>query len=144
MRNVLLTGGAGFVGSHLAEALFRNDVSLTIVDSLHDFYSPDWKRANLEELRHAGEFTFIEAYMRDSTAMRDAFQRSQPEIVVHLAPRAGVRPSIEQPRECGHQHRGHRESSGACTRIPPFQIPLRRFQFRLWRYQPRTILRRSG
>jgi UDP-glucuronate 4-epimerase len=99
MRNVLLTGGAGFIGSHLAEALLRHGVSLTIVDSLHDFYSPEWKRANLDELRRSGQFTFLEADIRDSAAMRDAFQRSKPEIVVHLAARAGVRPSIEQPRD---------------------------------------------
>jgi len=99
MGSVLLTGGAGFIGSHLAEALLRHGVSLTIVDSLHDFYSPDWKRANLEELRRAGIFTFFEADIRNSEAMREAFKLAHPDVVVHLAARAGVRPSIEQPRE---------------------------------------------
>jgi nucleoside-diphosphate-sugar epimerase len=78
MRSVLLTGGAGFIRSHLAEALLRNGVSLTIVDSLHDFYSPDWKRSNFDKLRRSGQFTFLEGDIRDSAAMRDAFQRSQP------------------------------------------------------------------
>jgi UDP-glucuronate 4-epimerase len=99
MRSVLLTGGAGFIGSHLAEALLRHRVSLTIVDSFHDFYSPAWKRENLEELRCAGEFRLFEADIRNLEEMRDIFRQAQPEIVVHLAARAGVRPSIEQPRE---------------------------------------------
>lgn len=99
MRSVLLTGGAGFIGSHLAEALLKRDNALTIVDSLHDFYSPDWKRANLEELRRAGKFTFFEADIRDSAAMREVFEQAHPQVVVHLAARAGVRPSIEQPLE---------------------------------------------
>lgn len=99
MRSVLLTGGAGFIGSHLAEALLKRGDTLTIVDSLHDFYSPDWKRANLEELRRGGKFNFFEADIRDSASMRLVFEQAQPQIVVHLAARAGVRPSIEQPRE---------------------------------------------
>lgn len=56
MRKVLLTGGAGFIGSHVAEALLRGGVQLTIVDALDDFYSPQWKRGNLEEVRRRGAF----------------------------------------------------------------------------------------
>ena len=99
MPSVLLTGGAGFIGSHLAEALLRRGDKLTIVDSLHDFYSPDWKRANLEELQQAGDFKFFSSDIRDSAAMHDAFRQARPEIVVHLSAQAGVRPSIEQPRD---------------------------------------------
>jgi UDP-glucuronate 4-epimerase len=95
---VLLTGGAGFIGSHVGEALLRRGVHLTVVDSLDNFYSPAWKRANLEDIRRAGPFDFLEKDICDFEAMRDAFSRAKPDVVIHLAARAGVRPSMEQPR----------------------------------------------
>lgn len=97
-QRILLTGGAGFIGSHLAEALLRGGAQLTIVDCLDSFYSPAWKRANLEDVRAAGAFDFVEADICDSAAMRAAFSKATPEAIVHLAARAGVRPSIEDPR----------------------------------------------
>lgn len=97
-QRVLLTGGAGFIGSHLAEALLRRGAQLTIVDCLDTFYNPDWKRANLEEVRRSGPFEFLEADICDPERMRAAFAQAKPDAVIHLAARAGVRPSIEQPR----------------------------------------------
>lgn len=97
-QRILLTGGAGFIGSHVSEALLRRGAALTIVDSLDEFYSPAWKRANLDEVRKAGAFDFVHADICDLNAMRAAFAKAQPEAIVHLAARAGVRPSIEQPR----------------------------------------------
>src|SRR5579883_747179 len=96
-RRVLLTGGAGFIGSHLAESFLGRGVNLTIVDNLDDFYSPAWKRANLEHLRSIGSFRFLEIDIRDRKGIRDAFAAVTPDVVVHLAARAGVRPSIENP-----------------------------------------------
>jgi len=96
-RRVLLTGGAGFIGSHLGESFLRRGVNLTIVDNLDDFYSPAWKRANLEHLRSIGNFRFLEIDIRDRKSIRDAFAAVTPDAVVHLAARAGVRPSIESP-----------------------------------------------
>jgi UDP-glucuronate 4-epimerase len=98
MRKVLLTGGAGFIGSHVAEALLRGGVQLTIVDALDDFYSPQWKRGNLEEVRRRGAFQFEQADICDVDRMREIFAAAQPDALIHLAARAGVRPSIEQPR----------------------------------------------
>jgi len=98
MRKVLLTGGAGFIGSHVAEALLRGGVQLTIVDALDDFYSPQWKRGNLEEVRRRGAFQFEQADICDADRMREIFAAAQPDALIHLAARAGVRPSIEQPR----------------------------------------------
>jgi len=97
-KTVLLTGGAGFIGSHLAEALLRKGARLTIVDCLDSFYSPAWKRANLEDVRKAGPFDFAEVDICDFAALRTAVERAKPEVLIHLAARAGVRPSIEQPR----------------------------------------------
>ena len=97
-RRILLTGGAGFIGSHVAEALLRNGTRLTVVDHLDDFYSPAWKRANLDSIRGAGVFEFFEQDIGDAGRMREIFAATRPDAVIHLAARAGVRPSIEQPR----------------------------------------------
>ncbi len=97
-RRTLLTGGAGFIGSHAAEALLRQGADLTIVDNLDEFYPPAWKRANLKDVQAAGHFAFEQVDIADYDALRDVVARSKPEAVIHLAARAGVRPSIEQPR----------------------------------------------
>jgi UDP-glucuronate 4-epimerase len=97
-KRILLTGGAGFIGSHVAEALLRNRARLSIADNLDDFYSPAWKKANLESIRKAGAFDFLEQDICDADRMRETFARVRPDAVIHLAARAGVRPSIEQPR----------------------------------------------
>jgi UDP-glucuronate 4-epimerase len=97
-RRVLLTGGAGFIGSHLAEALLRHGTYLTVLDNLDDFYSPEQKRSNLQLVRKVGEFLFEEVDICDFQALRQAVKRTRPHTIVHLAARAGVRPSIENPR----------------------------------------------
>ena len=96
-HNILLTGGAGFIGSSLAEALLQKGNRLAVVDDLNDFYSPEIKRANLAEVRKSGDFDFFHADICDMSQIRQAFASAQPEIVVHLAARAGVRPSLEDP-----------------------------------------------
>jgi UDP-glucuronate 4-epimerase len=95
---ILLTGGAGFIGSHVAEALLSRAVQLTIVDNLDDFYSPESKRANLEELRRSGDYQFSLADIVEPKAMQEIMVRARPEVVIHLAARAGVGPSLRQPR----------------------------------------------
>src|SRR5260370_14946057 len=97
-RRVVMTGGAGFIGSHRAEALVRRGNQLTIVDSLDEFYSPAWKQANLGEIRRAGCFQFFPADICDAEQLREILSKARPDLVIHLAARAGVRPSIEQPR----------------------------------------------
>jgi UDP-glucuronate 4-epimerase len=97
-QRVLLTGGAGFIGSHLAEALLRQGATLAIVDKLDDFYSPARKRANLEAIRKIGAYEFEEVDLCGFEASREIVSRFRPDVIVHLAARAGVRPSIEKPR----------------------------------------------
>jgi UDP-glucuronate 4-epimerase len=97
-NHVLLTGGAGFIGSHVSEALLRRGLRLSVIDSLDDFYSPAAKRANLEEVRKAGDFTFCELDLCDFDALRQAISKLRPDTIIHLAARAGVRPSIENPQ----------------------------------------------
>jgi UDP-glucuronate 4-epimerase len=95
--NILITGGAGFIGSHLAARLLRDNHRLAIVDDLNDYYSPRLKLANLSELAQAGTFAFHQEDIREEAAMNRLFEQHRPEAVIHLAARAGVRPSLEQP-----------------------------------------------
>jgi nucleoside-diphosphate-sugar epimerase len=97
-RRVLLTGGAGFIGSHVAESLLGQGAELTIVDNLDEFYPPAWKRSNLEDIRRTGKYNLEELDICNFERLREVFRRARPEVVIHLAARAGVRPSIEQPR----------------------------------------------
>jgi UDP-glucuronate 4-epimerase len=96
-RRILLTGGAGFIGSHVAEELIRRGAKLSIVDNLDNFYALSRKRLSLREIQNTGTYDFFEADVRDMDALRKVAECVQPEIVIHLAARAGVRPSIEQP-----------------------------------------------
>jgi len=98
-KNILITGGAGFIASHLAEHLLREGSwKITVIDDLNDFYSPDVKRANLRSLCEIGEFKFIEGDIRDAECLRTAFDDGAFQCIVHLAARAGVRPSLSQPK----------------------------------------------
>ena len=97
-KQILLTGGAGFIGSHAAEALLRRGARLTIVDNLDNFYSPEWKRRNLEEVKRTGKFDFLPVDICAYEQLREVVGRIRPAAIIHLAARAGVRPSIEQPR----------------------------------------------
>jgi UDP-glucuronate 4-epimerase len=97
MVRILLTGGAGFIGSHLAERLLGAGYQLILVDDLNDFYSPRAKQRNLKEVRSCGEFDFVQSDICDETRLKETFERHRPEVVIHLAARAGVRPSLDQP-----------------------------------------------
>ena len=93
---VLVTGAAGFIGSHLCEALCRRGDQVLGLDSFDEFYDPRIKHRNLAALAGSASFELVEGDIRDAKAVDRAMQ--QPvEAVVHLAARAGVRPSIEQP-----------------------------------------------
>ena len=95
--NVLVTGGAGFIGSHLSQALLRQGHRVSIVDDLNDYYDPALKLANLEEIRSSGEASFHQADICDEERISSILAQEQPEAIVHLAARVGVRPSLEQP-----------------------------------------------
>ena len=95
---VLITGGAGFIGSHLAEALLREGCQVGIVDNFDDFYSPAEKHSNLEEVARVGGVRLHESDIRDVGRLQAVFEQERPDVVIHAAARAGVRPSIEQPK----------------------------------------------
>jgi UDP-glucuronate 4-epimerase len=97
MTRILLTGGAGFIGSHLAERIVGLGHELVVVDDLNDFYSPQIKQRNLAEIQTQGRFEFVAADICDRERLRLQFERQNPELIIHLAARAGVRPSLENP-----------------------------------------------
>ena len=98
MTNILVTGGAGFIGSHLVDRLLTTDGNvITVVDDFNDFYSPDIKRANIAGHLGNKRYTLVEADIRDRAALDQLFDKQQFDCVVHLAARAGVRPSLSEP-----------------------------------------------
>ncbi len=98
--NILVTGGAGFIGSHLVETLVARGDRVTVIDDFNDFYSPAAKRANLAAVRDRIEL--FEDDIRDEKAVRRVLRASNRDAsidaVIHLAAQAGVRPSIANPR----------------------------------------------
>jgi UDP-glucuronate 4-epimerase len=93
----LVTGGAGFIGSHVAEKLVADGHHVTIFDDFNDFYAPEIKRRNIASLLSRENVTLIEADICDSTALDSFFGENKVDQIVHLAARAGVRPSLQQP-----------------------------------------------
>lgn len=94
---ILVTGGAGFIGSHLAERLLQRGRTISIVDDLNDFYDPALKKENLHLIRQHGDFSFHHVDIRDLAALESVFRVDRPTAIVHLAARAGVPPSVQNP-----------------------------------------------
>jgi len=95
---VLVTGGAGFIGSHLCEALLQRGEQVVVVDNFNDYYSPARKRRNVAPFIERSDFTLYEADVRDTEALAKIFEQENPEKVAHIAAMAGVRYSIEHPQ----------------------------------------------
>jgi UDP-glucuronate 4-epimerase len=93
---ILVTGGAGFIGSHLVEKLLSLGHQVAILDDFNDFYDPQIKRDNVA--RVSRDIEIYQVNLRDSTAVRNLFHQQKFEVVAHLAARAGVRPSIQDPQ----------------------------------------------
>lgn len=96
MKHALVTGGAGFIGSHLVDRLIAGGWMTTVLDNFDDFYDPHIKRANIESHLTATNYRLVEADIRDAHAL-DVNLIGDYDVIIHLAARAGVRPSIADP-----------------------------------------------
>ena len=90
---ILVTGGAGFIGSHLVDVLTARGDSVVVIDDFNDFYDPEIKRSNLRKTP-AKVFT---ADICDANQVNTIIETERPDLIVHLAARAGVRPSVLYP-----------------------------------------------
>jgi UDP-glucuronate 4-epimerase len=93
---ILVTGGAGFIGSHLCEALLAEGAEITIIDDFSDYYDPRIKEANIAGFRH--RITVVKGDIRDKALVDSLFASTKFDKIFHLAARAGVRPSIADPQ----------------------------------------------
>jgi UDP-glucuronate 4-epimerase len=98
----LVTGGAGFIGSHTCEAFLKNGFDVICIDNFNNYYDPAYKRANIAEIERTartsrGAFQLYEGDIRDTAFLDDVFKETKPDLVLHLAAYAGVRPSIADP-----------------------------------------------
>ncbi len=93
---VLVTGGAGFIGSHLVEKLLATGHDVSILDDFNEFYDPRIKRANIAAI--ADQVAIHRIDIRNSAAVRALFHHEKFDVIAHIAARAGVRPSIQQPQ----------------------------------------------
>jgi UDP-glucuronate 4-epimerase len=94
---ILVTGGAGFIGSNLIEKLTNENHNVFCLDNFDTFYDPLIKRQNIEKCLVKSNYTLIEGDIRDKNLLNKIFAENEIELVIHLAARAGVRPSILEP-----------------------------------------------
>ena len=97
MKTYLITGGAGFIGSHLADNLLKEGYKVIVIDNFCDFYSPDLKERNVKENLNNPNYLLYRIDIRDCLAVNSVFESNKIDCVIHLAAMAGVRPSIENP-----------------------------------------------
>ena len=93
----LVTGGAGFIGSHLVDHLLERGDEVVCLDDFNDFYDPALKRENVQRHRDYSRYHLVEGDIRDVQLLSTLFDRFDIRRIVHLAARAGVRPSLQQP-----------------------------------------------
>ena len=97
MKKILLTGGAGFIGSHLTQALLADGYQIVCLDNFNDYYDPAIKRRNIAPFLSDSSYRLVEGDILNLGLLREIFQEYKFDVVVHLAARAGVRPSLAQP-----------------------------------------------
>lgn len=95
--NIVVTGGAGFIGSHLCEKLISLGLKIICIDNFDDFYSPGIKEDNILKIINNNNFKLYRSDITSPTQMEKIFSENSIDTVIHLAARAGVRPSIQNP-----------------------------------------------
>jgi UDP-glucuronate 4-epimerase len=94
---ILITGGAGFIGSHLSERLLNEGLSVICLDNFDSYYSPRVKSRNVKDLLNRNNFVLIKGDIRNGRLLKRLFQTSSIDKVVHMAAKVGVRASIQDP-----------------------------------------------
>jgi UDP-glucuronate 4-epimerase len=94
---ILITGGAGFIAYHLATALLDQKAEVILLDNFNSFYDPEIKRQNVRDLQRSGAAILHVVDILDRVNLRRVYEETRPDVVVHLAAWAGVRPSLEKP-----------------------------------------------
>ena len=94
---ILVTGGAGFIGSHLIERLLEEGYEIVCLDNFNDYYNPEIKRSNIKPFLRERNFNLVEADIRDKDTLKKVFEKYKFQKVIHLAAQAGVRLSLKQP-----------------------------------------------
>jgi nucleoside-diphosphate-sugar epimerase len=97
LKKILITGGAGFIGSNLINTLIAVGHRVICLDNFDPYYSRQIKEQNISQVAHAPSFTMLEADIRDRAALEQIFRDHTVDVVVHLAARVGIRPSIIDP-----------------------------------------------
>ena len=96
--NILLTGAAGFIGSSLSDSLLKKgNIQIGGIDNFDEYYPKSIKLTNLESAMHNSNLTLYDIDIRDAKSLNKVFHDIKPDIVIHLAAKAGVRPSIQDP-----------------------------------------------
>lgn len=95
---ILVTGGAGFIGSHLIDSLLGDKLDVVVMDNFDPFYDKAIKKKNINSHVQSDHYSLVETDIRNREEVTIVFERFQPDIVVHLAAKAGVRPSVENPK----------------------------------------------
>jgi UDP-glucuronate 4-epimerase len=103
MEQIMVTGGAGFIGSHVCAKLLEEGYSVLCIDNLNEYYSPSIKKKNIEKLEKQaqstkGTFIFYQVDFTDKQVIEKIFTKDKPTKVIHLGARAGVRPSLKDPQ----------------------------------------------
>ena len=97
MKTYLITGGAGFIGSSLADSLLKENNKVIVIDNFCDFYNPKIKEKNIQDALENSNYKLYKKDIRDKEAIKEIFDNEKIDCVIHLAAMAGVRPSIENP-----------------------------------------------
>ncbi len=97
MNTYLITGGAGFIGSSLADKLLAEGFKVVVIDNFCDFYNPNIKENNVKQNLNNSSYKLYKSDIRDKEALNQIFNQNDIDVVIHLAAMAGVRPSIENP-----------------------------------------------
>ncbi len=96
-ETVLVTGGAGFIGSHVSKSLIEKGYSVVVVDNFNEYYDPELKKKRVESLLKGADFTLYRVDISDYESLKEVFKKEDVDAVCHLAAQAGVRYSLEHP-----------------------------------------------